>query len=79
AQRRLTDTHGPELNRDTSNYAPRCWNSVSDILNCPGFVETARPVRQEIFMNNKSKRFSPEFRERAARMVLEEENNHLSW
>jgi transposase len=29
-------------------------------------------------MNNKSKRFPPEFRERAARMVLEEEKNHPS-
>ncbi|ARW49411.1 hypothetical protein SRCM100623_00174 [Acetobacter pasteurianus] len=29
-------------------------------------------------MSNKSKRFPPEFRERAARMVLEEEKNHPS-
>ena len=29
-------------------------------------------------MNNKSKRFPPEFRDRAARMVLEEERNHPS-
>ncbi|GAA10322.1 transposase [Acetobacter tropicalis NBRC 101654] len=30
-------------------------------------------------MSNKSKRFPPEFRDRAARMVLEEEKNHPSW
>lgn len=29
-------------------------------------------------MSNKSKRFPPEFRDRAARMVLEEEKNHPS-
>ncbi|MCG0998416.1 hypothetical protein [Acetobacter persici] len=29
-------------------------------------------------MKNKSKRFRPEFRDRAARMVLEEEKNHPS-
>lgn len=29
-------------------------------------------------MSNRSKRFPPEFRERAARMVLEEEKNHPS-
>ena len=29
-------------------------------------------------MSNKSKRFPPEFRERAARMVLEEEKSHPS-
>lgn len=29
-------------------------------------------------MSNKSKRFPPEFRNRAARMVMEEEQNHAS-
>ncbi|KXV06223.1 hypothetical protein [Acetobacter malorum] len=49
------------------------------LVKCLGFCEDrkAREVKS-IVMSNKSKRFSPKFRECAVRMVLEEEKHHSS-